>query len=526
MTLIVVSNRLPFVLVRDDSGVERVEPGSGGLVTALQPVLRNRGGRWIGWTGATSEEPSDTPARLASSARRLIHRMRGLVGAGSVPRTPAGDPTALFAEATRRMGYEVTPISLSVAERDLFYYGFSNRVLWPLFHDLPSHCEFRPKYWAGYQAVNRKFADVTARYAGADDFVWVHDYQLLTMASDLRKAGVTSRLGFFLHIPFPVADLFLKLPWRLPVLRAMLAYDLLGFQTPRDQRNFLSCVSQLIPAVRPEGDSPMATLRVDGREVRVGAFPISIDPADFERRASEADVQEKRQKIREDAGGRQIILGIDRLDYTKGLTYKLEAFRWFLTHYPEFQGNATLIQVVVPSREDIPEYQENKMQVERMIGEINGQFTREGWAPIHYIYRSLDGPRLPAYYLAADVALVTPLKDGMNLVAKEYCASRVDGGGALVLSEFAGAAGQLQGGAYLVNPYDVEGVSEGLARALKCDETEARRRMQEMRTAVKQADIYQWLDSILQAAIAKSLADFPLVEESLPGTSPPPGQSG
>jgi len=516
MTLVVVSNRLPFVVVRDESGGLRVEPGSGGLVTALQPILRNRGGRWIGWTGATREELPDTITRMAGSARRVLNRLQGLVGRSRISKSEKVDPTVLFADAARRFGYEVIPISLSAGERDLFYYGFSNRVLWPLFHDLPSQSDFRPEFWAAYQAVNRKFAETTARNAEKDDFIWVHDYQLLTVARELRELGVESRLGFFLHIPFPVLDLFLKLPWRFPVLEAILAYDLVGFQTPRDLRNFLSCVSQLIPDARIEGEGSVVTLWMRGRELRAGAFPISIDPADFEKQAGEEDVIEKQLKIREDAGGRKIILGIDRLDYTKGLTYKLEAFRWFLTHYPEFQGNATLIQVVVPSREDIPEYQENKMQVERLIGEINGQFTREGWAPIHYIYRSLDGPRLSAYYLAADVALVTPLKDGMNLVAKEYCATRIDGDGALVLSEFAGAAGQLQVGAYLVNPYDVEGVAEALAKALNAEEHERRERMERLRTAIKQADIYQWLDSILEAAISKRLADFPLVEEYIP----------
>jgi trehalose 6-phosphate synthase len=518
MTLVVVSNRLPFVILRNESGALRVEPGSGGLVTALQPILRNRGGRWIGWTGATSEELPDSISRVAGSARRALSRLRGLLGRGSPTQSGPPDPAALFADAARRFGYEIIPISLSTSERDLFYYGFSNRVLWPLFHDLPSHCEFKPEYWAAYQAVNRKFAETTAKSAAKEDFIWVHDYQLLMVGRELRDLGVEARLGFFLHIPFPALDLFLKLPWRFPVLEAMLAHDLVGFQTRRDLRNFLACVSQLMPEARIEGEGSIVTLRVGAREVRAGAFPISIDPTDFERQAGEEDVVEKKLKIREDAGGRKIILGIDRLDYTKGLPNKLEAFRWFLTRHPEFQGVVTLIQIIVPSREDIPEYQENKMQVERLIGEINGQFTREGWAPIHYIYRSLEGPRLPAYYLAAEVALVTPLKDGMNLVSKEYCATRIDGDGALVLSEFAGAAGQLQVGAYLVNPYDVEGVSEALASALNAGEDERRARMARLRTAIKQADIFQWLDSILEAAISKSLADFPVADEYLPGS--------
>jgi trehalose 6-phosphate synthase/phosphatase len=484
MNLVVVSNRLPFSLSRDESGALTVEPGSGGLVTALRPILRNRGGRWIGWTGATDEE---------------------------VP-----DPAAHFAGSARAYGYEIVPVSLSAEERDLYYYGFSNEVLWPLFHDMPSHCNFKPEYWASYQSVSQKFAQVAARGVGQDDFIWVHDYQLLTMARELRALKVTSRLALFLHTPFPPLDLFLKLPWRFPLLEAMLDFDLVGFQTLRDRRNFLQCVRLLLQPASVAGHGAVVLLRAQAKELRVGAFPISIDPSEFERRASEGEVVAKRQKIRDDAGGRKIVLGIDRLDYTKGLPNKLEAFRTMLHRYPELRGQVTLIQVVVPSREDIPRYQQIKMDIERLIGEINGQFTREGWAPIHYIYRSLDGPRLPAYYLAADVALVTPLKDGMNLVAKEYCATRIDGGGALVLSEFAGAAAQLQTGAYLVNPFDVEGVASTLARALTADESERRRRMRRMRRAIKQADIYRWLDSFLRAAVSRRLSDFPLVSEYLP----------
>lgn len=516
MSLVVVSNRLPYVLVRDASGAMRVEPGSGGLVTALQPILRNRGGRWIGWTGATREESPDNLDRWAGSARRLMGRFRRVWSREGAPAAADPEPAALFSDAARRFGYEVIPISLSTAERDRFYYGYSNRVLWPLFHEFLSRCEFKPEYWAAYQAVNRKFAEVTAKHTDRDDFIWIHDYQLMTVARELRQLGVTARLGFFLHIPFPMLDLFMKLPWRRPMLEALLAHDLVGFQTPRDQGNFLDCVRQLIPDAVVDGTGTVVRLQAAGRELRVGSFPISIDPKDFERFSQEPDVLEKRQKIGEDAGGRKIILGIDRLDYSKGITFKLEAFRWFLTHHPEFKGQVTLIQVIIPSREDIPEYQESKMQVERMIGEINGQLTREGWAPIHYIYRSLDGPRLPAYYLAADVALVTPLKDGMNLVSKEYCATRVDGGGALILSEFAGAAAQLRTGAYLVNPYDVEGVSDALASALTCEEGEARQRMERMRESIQRADIYHWLDSILEAAISKGLEDFPVEGEPAP----------
>jgi trehalose 6-phosphate synthase len=484
MNLVVVSNRLPFAVTREEGGEWKVEPGSGGLVTALRPVLRNRGGRWIGWSGATEE---DLP-----------------------------DAAPLFADARRRFGYDLIPVSLTAKERDGFYSGFSNEIIWPLFHDLVSMCNFDPTYWSAYEAVNRKFAESAAQSARPDDFLWVHDYHLMRVATELRAMGVTSRIAFFLHIPFPPLDIFLKLPWRFEVLHSLLAFDLVGFQTVRDRRNFVQCIRLLLPQVQLSGRGAVWTLRVGEREVRMGSFPISIDVADFERRGAEAAVEEKAQKIRGSDPSRRIILGIDRLDYTKGIPQKLEAFRNLLRRYPEERGTVTLIQVVVPSREDIAGYRDHKVAVERLVGEINGEFTRGGWVPIQYIHRSLEGVSLPGHYRAADVALVTPLKDGMNLVCKEYCATRVDGDGVLILSEFAGAAAQLQNGAFLVNPFDVEGVANTLHAALHLEPAERRFRMRKLRRVLRDHDIYHWLNTFLEAAISLELADFPLVQDYLP----------
>ena len=483
MRLVVASNRLPFALVREGEDW-RVEPGSGGLVTALRPVLRDRGGRWIGWSGATEEE---------------------------LP-----DPQEILARSTERFGYELVPVSLTSEERDRFYLGFSNEVIWPLFHDLVSMCRFDPAYWHAYEAVNRKFAEVTARDARPGDFVWVHDYHLMGMAGELRRIGIGSRIAFFLHIPFPPLDIFLKLPWRFPVLRSLLEHDLVGFQTIRDRRNFLQCVRLLFPEARVSGKGAVVTVRWEGREVRVGTFPISIDSRQFGRIARRPEVREKAAQLRADETDRRIVLGVDRLDYTKGLLQKLEAFRRRLTLEPDLRGTVSLVQVVVPSREEIPGYREHRTAIERLVGEINGQFTRSGWVPIHYIHRSLEGPRLPAYYLVADIALVTPLKDGMNLVAKEYCATRLADDGVLVLSEFAGAAAELQNGAMLVNPYDLEGVAETLRRALAMPASERADRMRRLRRTVRDRDIYHWLDAFLKAAIARDLSEFPRAEDYLP----------
>jgi trehalose 6-phosphate synthase/phosphatase len=481
--LTVVSNRLPFVLSRADDGTWAVEPGSGGLVAALRPVLRNRGGRWIGWSGVTDEE---------------------------------GPDPGIFRDSLGNYGYELVPVALNAAERDEFYYGFSNEVIWPLFHDLPSLCRFEPSYWIAYQAVNRRFAETAAKLIRNDDFLWVHDYHLLTCGQELRELGVRSRVAFFLHIPFPALDLFLTLPWRYQILRALLQYDLIGLQTVRDRRNFLQCVRLMLKDAEIAGRGDVRTVNLDGREIRVGSFPISIDVRDLERRAAETEVREAARGLRAAQPGRKMVLGVDRLDYTKGIPQKLEAFRSLLRRFPEWHRRVTLFQIVVPSREDIPRYQNQKIVIERLVGEINGQFTRSGWVPIHYIYRSLELPRLLAYYQAADVALVTPLKDGMNLVAKEYCAARVDEAGVLLLSEFAGAAPQLQRGAFLVNPFDSEGVADALGRALALPAEEQHARMHRLRRAIRENDIYRWLDEFLEAAVSKELADFPVREEYVP----------
>jgi trehalose 6-phosphate synthase len=488
MNLIVVSNRLPFVLTKDDSGLWTVEPGTGGLVTALRPVLQDRGGTWIGWSGAAEDEETGA--------------------------------TDAFARAETRFGYRLVSVPLSAAERDGFYQGFSNQVVWPLFHDLPSLCNFDPAFWSVYQTVNRRFAEVTRGHAGPGDLVWVHDYHLMTMARELRELGTAARLGFFLHIPFPPLDVFMKLPWRFQILHALLEYDLIGFQTIRDRRNFLQCVRLLLRQGEATGKGMIQTIRARGRELRVGALAISIDFAAFDRKAREPQVVEKAEALRADEGGRKIVLGADRLDYTKGIPHKLKAFRSLLERYPELRGEVTLVQVAVPSRGEIPRYRENKTAVERLVGEINGQFTRSGWVPIHYIHRTLDFARLTAYYRCADVALVTPLKDGMNLVAKEYCASHPEEDGALVLSEFAGAAAQMKSGAFLVNPFDREGVADAMAQALKLEPGERRARMRRLRRSVRDANILWWVDAFLEAVIAKDLGDFPRVEDYVPEEIP------
>ncbi len=481
--LIVVSNRLPVVL---DNVNDRwqARPGSGGLVTALLPVLRDRGGMWIGWPGTSEERP--------------------------------GLDEALAAVA-HDTGYTLRAVPLSHEEVAGFYHGFSNEIIWPLFHDLHTLCNFDPAYWQAYTAVNQRYARVVAESTRPGDFIWVHDYHLMNVAAELRRAGHNSRLAFFLHIPFPPLDIFLKLPWRFHILRALLEYDLVGFQTLRDRRNFLECVRALFDDVGVRGKGQVLTLRVNGRELRIGSFPISIDYEAFERHAAGPEVEALAEELRRALPNRQLILGIDRLDYTKGIPQRLEALRHALARHPELHEHITLIQVVVPSRGDIPEYLDLKTRIERLVGEINGEFTRPGgWVPVHYVFRSLRRADLLAYYRAAQIALVTPLKDGMNLVAKEYCACSIEEDCVLILSEFAGAAAQMQNGALLVNPYDVEGVAEAIVRAFHMPADERRARMRRLRRGVRRQDIFWWVDGFLRAAIATDLSAFPLPADYAP----------
>ena len=481
LRFVAVSNRLPVVLERTDEGWS-TKPGAGGLVSALAPVLRNRGGLWIGWPG--TDDYTDIGGALD--------------------------------RASKLAGYRLHPVPLSPEEVEHFYYGFCNETLWPLFHDLATRTRFAPEGWTSFVDANRRYAGVVARRTRPSDYIWVHDYHLLGLAGELRAMDNTNRIGFFLHIPFPALDMFLKLPWRAQILGALLEYDLIGFQTLRDRRNFLYCVKRLMPGTRVRGSGAVLTVTYHEREVRVGAFPISIDYREFAERAASPTVAARTVALRDDLGPGTIALAVDRLDYTKGIPERLEAIRLVLLRHPELHGNVTFVQIAVPSRQSVAEYQALRAEIDRLVGEINGQFTRDGWVPIHYMYRSLDRDELLAHYRVADIGLVTPLRDGMNLVAKEYCACQVDNDGVLVLSEFAGAAGQLYRWAIMVNPHDVEGTADAIYRAFVMAPPERRDRMRRLRLSIRRNDIFRWVDDYLAAAVSKQLADFPYVEDYIP----------
>ena len=462
--LIIVSNRLPFALDSAGEDLWTVTPAVGGLVSAVEPVLREHGGTWIGWPGIT----------------------------GKIPKGP-------FAEATGDAGYKVVPVALSETDRDEFYYGYSNEVIWPLFHDLQNFCNFEPTYWEAYKEVNERYADAIARCSQPEDFIWVHDYHLMYVAQALRERGLRAALMFFLHIPFPPYDIFAKLPQPQRLLRALLHFDLLGFQTRRDVRNFLGCVRRVMSDARVVPRRELQLVRFEKRQIRLGNFPIGIDFDSFEKGAMSEPVTRRSQQLRANFPNCQLILGVDRLDYSKGIPERLRAFRNALERHPELRGRVVLIQVVVPSRVEIPRYHEFKQRIDRLVGDINGRFSTSTWLPVQYHFRCLERDDLLAHYRGCDIAFVTPLKDGMNLVAKEYCACRIKEDGALILSQFAGAAEQLKSGALLVNPYDIEQMADTIVNAFRMGPAERTARMKRMRRNVRKENVFWWVDSFLRA---------------------------
>ncbi len=464
MRTLFVSNRLP-VIVEKKAGVWTSHTSSGGLVTALVPLLKRGGGMWIGWPGPSEAQGAELEGVLEQ-----------------------------FSE---QQGYRVAAVPLSTQDYQRFYQGYCNEILWPLFHDLQSLCNFNPDYWTSAQKVEQAFADVVEAHAQPGDLIWVQDYQLMGLGRVLASRGLQNPLAFFLHIPFPPPDIFMKLPWRLDVLRGLLQYEVIGFQTRRDLANFADCVHKLLPEVERRRNPEEVRFEYEGRTCAAGAFPIGIDFEEFAEGAASPEQDARLEELKAIYMGRQIILGVDRLDYTKGLPYRLRAFARALEKYPELHGRVTLLQVVVPSREAVPQYQKLKAEVEQLVAQINGRFTQPGWVPVHHLFRHVERTELLAWYRLADVGLVTPLKDGMNLVCKEYCACQVEGNGVLVLSEFAGASEQLGKWAVEVNPYDIDGVAAAIREAVLMPPETRRIAMERLRANIREENVYWWLEQFL-----------------------------
>jgi len=452
--VIIVSNRLP-VTVSTVDGVLRATPSAGGLATGLRRHHEQSGGLWIGWPGYAD-----------------------LLG---------GVPSVELDRLLAPLG--AVPVPLSREEISQYYEGVSNGVLWPLFHYLLDQLPLRVEHWDAYVAANARLADVIAEHYRPGDVVWVHDYQLMLVPAMLRERVPDARIGFFLHIPFPSTEIFSALPQRAELLRGVLGADLVGFHTASYTRHFVHAVERIL-GTRPDSrDEPTSIQHALGR-TRVGVFPMGVDAADFAARAGSDAVEEVLARLRPTAD-EALIVGVDRLDYTKGIPRRLIAFEQLLERHPELHERVRLVQVAVPSRGGVRAYQLIRRSVEGLVGRINGMFGTARWSPIHYLHRSVTDAELLALYRAATVMLVTPLRDGMNLVAKEFVACREDEDGVLVLSEFVGAAAELAD-AVQVNPWDVDGSAEAYYRALTMPRTERRTRMRAMRQRVQAYDIHAW----------------------------------
>ncbi len=451
----VVSNRLP-VRVRREASSWAVDPSDGGLVGAMEPVLRARGGAWIGWSGMSG--------------------------------APSADSAALLRRHGDEAGFAVEDVPLSSAEHEAFYQGACNSVLWPLLHGLPDRARHRPADAAVYDRVNRRFAHAVA-FSAPGERIWVHDYHLLQMGERLRRLRPGARLGFFLHTPFPRPDVMLDLPWGKGLVPSFQAFDVLGFQTEEDRANYHAWREAVAPAGAAGSGAP-------GQ--RTGAFPISIDWAAFHDQARAPAVVRRAQAIRRANLGRALLLGVDRLDYSKGIPHRLRAYARLLELRPELQGRVVLTQLAIPTRGGIEAYDETRREVEGLVAWIHARFARPDWSPVEYHHGTWERDELLARYVAADVGVVTPLRDGMNLVAKEFCAAS-HGRGVLVLSPFAGAAAELGRGALLADPFDVDELARVLHRAITMPGPERRGRLAGMQAQVRSADVHAWATSFLDA---------------------------
>ena len=455
--LVVLSNRLPFHIVQDEGGRTTKVRSPGGLVTALTPALRSRGGVWVGWPGVARDDGRQT----------------------SAGRNP------------RYMGYRIAEVPLSTQEVTAYYSGFSNRTIWPLLHYFVSRMEVDPTWWPAYDNVNQRFAAVAAEVADPNALVWVHDYQLLRVPHHLRVSAPHLASALFLHVPFPAMDVFRILPWSREILHGMLSADYVGFHVPAYVRHFLDSAEVLLGC---DVDPDRGIVRYDGRDVSVGAHSISIDVREAEALAGDM-VQGRTRPL--DAPVE--ILSVDRLDYTKGIVRRLTAIEKVLQRQPERARRIRFTQILVPSRERVPDYRQLKREIDEAVGRVNGRFSSGGWSPVRYIARPVPREDLFAMYRQADIALVTPLRDGMNLVAKEYVASQLDDSGVLILSEMAGAAEELQE-ALIVNPFNLDAVASAVQRALTMPEQERRARMSALRARVRSHDVYAWTSEFLDAA--------------------------
>jgi len=447
---IIISNRLPVKIEQENNELV-YKASEGGLATGLNSVFKQGNNLWVGWPGLAIEK----------SQEEEVH--------------------------SNLIKQHMKPVFLSTEEIEDFYEGFSNETLWPNFHYFNQYTVYKEELWLAYQRVNQKFAEIVSEELEDDDTVWIHDYQLLLLPQLIRAISPNATIGFFLHIPFPSYESFRLLPWRRELLNGMLGADFLGFHTYDDMRHFLSSVNRLAGLGNSNG-----TIKVKNRLIKADALPMGIDYEKYAASAQDPETLAREARYRESIGTVKLILSIDRLDYSKGIPQRLRAFELFLSKYPDFKEKVSLFMVVVPSRDSVSKYKQLKEEIDLLVGRINGQFSKLNWTPIHYFYRSFPLPALSAFYRISDVALVSPMRDGMNLVCKEYVASRLDKKGVLILSEMAGASKELSD-AIIINPNDIHQLVEAMHKALTMPEALQIESMTSMQKSLKRYNIHAWV---------------------------------
>jgi len=447
---IIISNRLPVKFIEED-GELKAQPSEGGLATGLSSFYKQKGNIWLGWPGITPKDKVQ---------EKHIENKLG--------------------------SQNMKPVFLTEEEIELYYEGFSNSTIWPNFHYFNQYVVSDDKFWSSYLKVNQKFFQSSLEIVEPGDTLWIHDYHLLLLPQLLRNEFPEITIGFFQHIPFPSFEIFRTLPWRKELLTGMMGSDLIGFHTYDDTRHFLSAVSRVVGKGNSQG-----IVEYGNRVVKVDSFPMGIDYERYHNAALDEETLSRMERYRRSFGNQKLILSLDRLDYSKGIPDRLRAFEQFLINYPEYVEKISLVMVVVPSRDTVGKYAELKEEVDNLVGRINGNFNRVEWTPIHYFYRSLSLPALSAFYRLCDIAFITPLRDGMNLVCKEYVASRVDMKGVLILSEMAGASKELSD-AILVNPFDVNEIMEAIHRAILMPESEQAKHMEIMQSSLKRYNVFKW----------------------------------
>ncbi len=456
--LIIVSNRLPIQFSKNEEGNLSYKESTGGLATGLKTFYKDKGGLWIGWPGVSIEEINSDDQK----------------------------------EITKTLEKEqCAPIFMSEELYDGYYLGFSNNTLWPLCHYFTQFAKYYDDFWESYKKANELFCDEVIKHVNENDFVWIQDYHLMLLPQMLREKLPNAKIGFFLHIPFPSSEVFRQLPWREEILNGLLGADLVGFHTYDYVRHFLESIRRIVGYEHTYG-----MIKTDQNFIRVDAFPISIDFEKYFHSSDMKEVQEEAKKFRKEAKEQKIIVTIDRLDYTKGIPQRLEAFDHFLKKYPEYQGKVTLVMISAPSRTDVETYQNLRRYVDELVGKINGKYGRIGWTPVIYFFRAQPFESVAAFYLLADAAMVTPIRDGMNLVAKEFIASRKHHKGALILSETAGAAQELSE-AIQVNPNNSAQIADAIKEALEMPEEVQIENNRMMQERVKRYDINRWVSDFL-----------------------------